>query len=100
MIEIPRMRYLDLLRRKEKNGLAKVITGLRRVGKSYLLFRLFYRDLIIRNIPADHIICVALDDFANESLREKHALYNYVKEKIKDTECNDLIHCRTPSLAP
>ena len=86
MPNIPRTHYLDLLRKKEKNGLAKIITGLRRVGKSYLLFRLFYQDLIMRNIPADHIIMVALDDMANEDLRERHTLYNYVKSKIVDND--------------
>ena len=85
-MDITRADYLSELKSREKNGMAKVITGPRRVGKSYLLFRLFYRELIARGVDASHIIRVALDDIANDNLRDRHRLYEYVKSLIKDTD--------------
>ncbi len=85
-MDIDRETYLSELRLREKNGMAKVITGPRRAGKSHLLFRLFYRDLIARGIDASHIIGVALDDIANDRLRDRHLLYEYVKSHIKDED--------------
>ena len=85
-MDITRADYLSELKSREKNGMAKVITGPRRAGKSYLLFRLFYRELIARGVDASHIIRVALDDIANDNLRERHRLYEYVKSLIKDTD--------------
>ncbi|MBQ7514952.1 MAG: AAA family ATPase [Schwartzia sp.] len=69
-MDIERETYLSELRLRERNGMAKVITGPRRAGKPWLLFRLFYRDLIARGIDASHIICVALDDIATMGIRE------------------------------
>ena len=85
-MDITRADYLSELKIREKNGMAKVITGPRRAGKSYLLFRLFYQNLIARGVDASHIIRVALDDIANDSLRDRHRLYEYVKSQIKDTD--------------
>lgn len=85
-MEIQREHYLAELRLREKNGMVKIITGPRRVGKSYLLFRLFYRDLIARGVDPSHIICVALDDIENEGLRERRLLYDYVKSRIRDND--------------
>jgi hypothetical protein len=64
----------------------KVITGVRRVGKSYLLFKIFLNDLLERGIARDHIIDIPLDNIEYVELRESHALYGYVKSKIKDDE--------------
>ena len=73
-MEIKRDYYLQKLKNKERNGMIKVITGLRRSGKSYLLLNLFYDYLREKNVPDDHIIQIVLDDMTNEELHEKHAL--------------------------
>lgn len=62
----------------------KVVTGLRRAGKSYLIFEIFYSYLKEKGIPDDHIIKVVLDNLENEELLEKHILYEYIKSQIKD----------------
>ena len=62
----------------------KIITGIRRCGKSYLLFRLFHEWLNANGVDDNHIIEVALDDRSNKSLRDPDALLNYVKNQIKD----------------
>ncbi|ETA80710.1 ATP-binding protein [Youngiibacter fragilis] len=83
-MKINRDGYLDKIRLREKNGMIKVITGVRRVGKSYLLFNIFLNDLLERGIARDHIIDIPLDDIEYEELRESHALYRFVKSKIID----------------
>lgn len=83
-MEIKRDVYLNKLIRKKKNGLIKVVTGVRRCGKSYLLFRLFHDHLLDAGVPKDHIIEVALDDRSNKALRDPDATLQYVKEKIRD----------------
>lgn len=62
----------------------KIITGIRRCGKSYLLFRLFHEWLNANGVDDNHIIEVAPDDRSNKSLRDPDALLNYVKNQIKD----------------
>lgn len=83
-MEIKRDQYLEQLKSKEWNGMIKVITGLRRSGKSYLLFNLFTDYLMSKGIGEKRIIKVVLDDLDNEHLREKHALYDYIKSQILD----------------
>ena len=85
-MEIARDLYLSQLIAGRGNGLIKVVTGIRRCGKSYLLFKLFYDHLISQGVSRDHIIDVALDDFMNEELREPHAILRYVKEHIVDSD--------------
>ena len=68
------------------NGMIKVVTGIRRCGKSYLLFKLFYDYLIETGINEDHIIKLALDDRANRKFRDPDVLYTYVKNRIRDKE--------------
>lgn len=68
----------------------KIITGLRRCGKSYLLFNLFYEKLISQGIPKSHIIKIPLDDLEYSELREKISLYKFIKSKIKD---KNLYYC-------
>lgn len=77
MKEIRRDIYLNQLIEKQWNGQVKIITGLRRSGKSYLLFTLFLRHLIEHDVPQDHIITLALDDFRNRQYRQADALYSY-----------------------
>jgi hypothetical protein len=62
----------------------KIITGIRRCGKSYLLFNLFYDHLIQSGVNGDHIIKIALDDWANREFRDPDRLYGYVKSTIRD----------------
>lgn len=83
-MEIRRDRYLNKLIERKGNRSIKVITGIRRCGKSYLLFNLFYRYLLENNVPEDHIIRIALDDDEHEELLERKMLSAYIKEKIKD----------------
>ena len=64
-------RYLNTLISKEHNGLIKVITGMRRCGKSYLLFRLFKEPLLSEEVDEDHIIEIAFDAFENFKLLRK-----------------------------
>ena len=85
-MEIKRDFYLNQLKASEKNGLIKVITGLRRSGKSYLLFNLFYKYLIEKGISKSHIISIALDDLRNEKLRDPYAMLDYINSCIKDDD--------------
>ena len=81
---IRRDRYLERLISKQNNGMIKVITGIRRSGKSYLLFNLFYDHLLASGTPEDNIICIALDDVENEAYRDPYRLYLYIKERVQD----------------
>ena len=85
-MEIKRGIYLDKLICKKKNGLIKVITGVRRCGKSYLLFHLFHKHLLDSGVPENHIIEVALDDRSNKALRDPDAMLRFIKENIRDEE--------------
>lgn len=77
-MEIARRRYIQKLLDRKENGLVKVVTGIRRCGKSYFLFHLYKNELISMGIPAGHIIELALDDIANMEYRNAVKLYNYV----------------------
>lgn len=83
-MEIKRNRYLNTLISKKHNGLIKVITGMRRCGKSYLLFTLFKEHLLSNGIDENHIIEIAFDAFENKKYRDPDVLYPYLKEQIKD----------------
>lgn len=83
-MDIKRQQYLDQLIASQRNGLIKIITGIRRCGKSYLLFKLFYEYLNSQGISDDHIIEVALDDRTNKELRDPDNLLKYIKEQITD----------------
>lgn len=83
-MEIKRDRYLNLLISKKHNGLIKVITGMRRCGKSYLLFTLFKDYLLSEGIEKSHIIEIAFDAYENKQYRDPDVLYPYLKEQLKD----------------
>ena len=85
-MEIKRDYYLNKLIAKQHNGLIKVVTGMRRCGKSYLLFNLFKDYLIENNVAADHIIEVAFDSFENIKYCDPKVLYPFIKEQIVDKE--------------
>lgn len=81
-MEFKRERYLQQLITSMESPLIKVVTGIRRAGKSYLLFNIFDRYLRESGIPEDHIIKIALDDMENASLREKTALYSFIRSRM------------------
>lgn len=85
-MEIKRDRYLRQLIESRKNGFIKVVTGIRRCGKSYLLNVLFYHYLLENGVPDDHIIRVDLEDRMNKELRDPDAMLHYVHDKIKDKD--------------
>ena len=74
MREVSRNEYLTRLESKRGNRMVKVITGIRRCGKSYLLFTLFRRHLLAQGVDEQHIIALALDDMLNEEYRNPKAL--------------------------
>ncbi len=86
MKEIKREQYLNELISAKENKLIKVITGIRRCGKSYLLDPIFKNYLITNGVNEDHIIKLDLDLIENSKYRDPMELFNYVMNKIKDTE--------------
>ena len=86
MIEIKRDRYLQQLIDSRQNGFIKVVTGIRRCGKSYLLNVLFYRYLLNNGVAEDHIIRVDLEDRMNKELRNPDNMLHYVRDRIRDKE--------------
>ena len=86
MKEIKRDRYLKQLIESRQNGFIKVVTGIRRCGKSYLLNVLFYHYLLNNGVADDHIIRVDLEDRMNKELRNPDAILHYVHDRIKDNE--------------
>ena len=81
-MEIKRDMYLNKLIRHKGNGMVKIITGVRRCGKSYLLFKLFRDHLVESGVAKDHIILIALDDYGNRALQNPDELYSYVKSRV------------------
>ncbi|MGM9847729.1 MAG: ATP-binding protein [Muribaculaceae bacterium] len=81
-----RKQYLDKLISAEGNGMIKVVTGIRRCGKSYLLFNLFRKYLLERGIPEDHIIQVNLEDRRNKKFRDPDGLLEHIDSQMKDAE--------------
>ena len=82
-MEIRREAYLNQLIERRDNGMIKVVTGIRRCGKSYLLFTIFKRYLLESGVPADHIIEIALDGIENEELRDPKACFRYIKDAMR-----------------
>ena len=85
-MEIKRDRYLQQLIESRQNGFIKVITGIRRCGKSYLLNVLFYHYLLDNGVADDHIIRVDLEDRMNKDLRNPDAMLHYVHSRIQDSD--------------
>ena len=81
---IERKKYLDALIRRQWNGRIKVVTGIRRSGKSTLLFELFKDHLLEEGVKEKNIILVALDDDTNEKYRDPAELSTYVREQVSD----------------
>ena len=85
-MKIKRDFYLQQLVDGKQNGLVKIVTGIRRCGKSFLLFKLFRQYLLDVGVDSDHIIQIALDDIENANLREPLPLYKCIKAKMTDEE--------------
>ena len=83
---IERNKYLQELVSCRHNGLVKIITGIRRCGKSFLLFRLFRRFLEDNGVANDHIVEMAFDDYAFKEFRNPDKFYAYVKGRIIDDQ--------------
>ena len=90
-MEIKRDLYLRKLVSRMHNTMIKIVTGIRRCGKSYLLFKLFRAHLLESGVKADHIIEVALDDRKNASLRNPDELLKYVYAHLKDSKMHYIL---------
>ena len=84
-MEIKRDAYLQQLIERKDNGMIKVITGIRRCGKSFLLFTIFKRYLLENGVDTDHIIEIALDGIENEELRDPKVCYKFIKDAMENT---------------
>ena len=83
-MEVQRPRYLNQLIDKKDNGRVKIITGIRRCGKSYLLFELYRKYLLSSEVREDQIIMIALDSLKNIKYRNPIELDDYLRDKIQD----------------
>ena len=83
-MEIKRDKYLNDLILRMHNHLVKVVTGIRRCGKSYLLFHIFKNYLLEQGIPEDHIICIELDQRKNRKYRDPDEILDYIEAMIQD----------------
>jgi hypothetical protein len=83
-VEIKRDAYLEQLKIRKDNGMIKIITGIRRCGKSFLLFVLFKKYLLENGVDSEHIIEIALDGIENEELRDPKKCYQYIRDTMKD----------------
>ena len=83
-MQIKRDFYLQQLVDGKQNGLIEIVTGIRRCGKSFLLFKLFRQYLLDVGVDSDHIIQIALDDIENANLREPLPLYKCIKANMTD----------------
>lgn len=85
-MEIGRERYLGRLIAHKGNQRVKIVTGVRRCGKSYLLFQLFKRHLLESGVRPSHIIEIQLEDRSNRELRDPDACLAFIKKQIKDAK--------------
>lgn len=81
-MEANRDKYLNQLIESQDNGLIKIITGIRRSGKSYLLFKLFADYLVKIGLPDDHIVRIDLENYRNRALRQPDSLLDYIDNHI------------------
>lgn len=85
-MEFQRDKYLQKLIQGKENALVKIVTGIRRCGKSYLLFNLFKRHLLASGVPETNIISLTLDDWDNQEYRDPNHLMQYIRQRLKETE--------------
>ena len=86
IMNISRPIYLQQLINRMNNGMIKIVTGLRRCGKSYLLFELFREYLLSSGVKAKNIIGIELDRFTSAKYREPAVLLDYLNSKINENE--------------
>ena len=80
---VKRDQYLNKLIRHKHNDFIKIISGIRRCGKSYLLFNLFKNHLLQQKVDSSHIITIELDNFKDEKYQNPDECYNYVTSRIQ-----------------
>lgn len=85
-MEIKRDKYLNDLINRMHNGMIKVVTGIRRCGKSYLLFKIFTDYLLSQGVPESHIIVLELDQRKNKQYRNPDVILDYIESLIKDDQ--------------
>lgn len=85
-MDIKRDKYLNDLINRMHNGMIKVVTGIRRCGKSYLLFHIFKKYLLEKGIPESHMIMIELDQRKNKKYRDPDAILDYIESLISDDE--------------
>ena len=85
-MEFQRDKYLQKLIHGKENNLVKIVTGIRRCGKSYLLFNLFKRHLLESGVPDTNIISLTLDDWDSQEYRDPNHLMQHVNQRLKETE--------------
>lgn len=90
-MEIKRDGYLNQLIDSQGNGLIKIVTGIRRCGKSYLLFRLFTDYLLSTGVPDDHIVRIDLENYRNRALCNPDTLIEYIDSRISDNGYNFIL---------
>jgi predicted AAA+ superfamily ATPase len=81
---IDRPTYLEKLDSKRGNGMVKVVTGVRRCGKSFLVFDLFKKRLVDSGVPEDRIICLAFDEFPNKGMRDPNAFWAWATARLEE----------------
>ncbi len=87
-LEIKRDEYLKKLVARMRDGMAKLVTGMRGCGKTHLLFRIFKEHLLAHGVPGDHVIEARLDLPQGQKLRDPQNFISYVKSRIKDQSCH------------
>lgn len=85
-MEIRRDKYLNDLINRMHNGMIKVVTGIRRCGKSYLVFNIFMSYLREQGVPESHIIAIELDQRKNRKYRDPDVILEYIESRITDDE--------------
>lgn len=85
-MEIKREKYLNDLINRMHNGMIKVVTGIRRSGKSYLVFHIFKKYLSENGVPESHIISIELDQRKNKKYRDPDVILEYIESLIEDNE--------------
>ena len=85
-MDIRRDKYLKALIDRRHNGMIKVVTGIRRSGKSYLIFHIFRQYLLSQGVREDHIISIELDQRKNRELRDPDTILNYIESCIMDDD--------------
>lgn len=85
-MNIKRDKYLNDLINRMNNGMVKVVTGIRRCGKSYLIFNIFKNYLLEHGVDEKHIILIQLDQRKDKKYRDPDTVLDYIESSIVDEE--------------